>query len=122
MRLSKKAQSTAEYAIVLGLIIAVVAGVMQVALKKGMMAKQSQAMSVLGDAGTTSSMTDSLGNAVQLDTADSKLGIYSQDWRQTEVSESTDKSTLFKGGKEERYQKQATSTEAVSVETLEEVN
>lgn len=124
MFLNKRAQSTAEYAIALGLVVAVAAGVLQVALKKGIVQKQAQALDILANTGTNSTYTDSLGKAVKFDSTltSGDLGLYSQDWRQTDVSENTNKSTLYKGGKEERYGKQTSSSSGVSVETLEKVS
>lgn len=124
MFLRKKAQSTAEYAIALGLVVAVAAGVLQVALKKGIVQKQAQALDILSKAGKTTTYTDSLGNAISFDSTltSGNIAIYGQDWRQTDVSANTNKSTLYKGGKEERYGKQDSSTSSVSVETLDKVN
>ena len=116
---NNKGQSTAEYAIAIGLVIAVAAGVLQVALKKGITQKQAQALNILSLAGQSagSSGADTfLGN----ETAGA-LGLYQQDWRQTQVSANEQESVLQKGGSEKRYQTQTSSTSAVSIETLDSV-
>ena len=52
MFLTKKAQSTAEYAIIIGLVVAVAAGVLSVAVKGGIRHQNKRAMNVLLDAGS----------------------------------------------------------------------
>ena len=63
--LTRKAQSTAEYAITIGIVVAVVAGVMSVALKGGMRKKATQATDLLKNSGTaTVSDTSGIGSDV----------------------------------------------------------
>jgi len=111
MFLKKKGQSTAEYAIVIGLVIAVAAGILQVALKGGIRQKNKQALDYMLDQGS-SYFTNTGSTAAQL---------YTQEYRQTQVaggSDYADESLLEKGGSEKRYQKQTTTTEATSIETI----
>ena len=112
MFLNKTAQSTAEYAIVIGLVIAVVAGVMQVALKHGIQQKGTEALNYLSKSGVETG-----GLSAATDT----IPLYNQEYRQTTVDAASyvDKSVMKKGGSEERTQTQKTSTTAVSVETVE---
>ncbi len=115
MLLRKKGQSTAEYAIIIGLVIAVAAGVLQLALKSGIRQKNKQA-------------TDYLLNAGQ-DNADFIAGTantaetYSQDYRETTVDSAAyvDESVLEKGGSEKKYQKQKSTTQSINVESINKV-
>jgi len=109
MIFNKRAQSTAEYAILLGLVVAVAAGVLQVALKGGMRQKHSQAMRLLMDAGKDN-LTTTADNAT----------LFSEEFRQTTVkaADYADKAVLQKGGAEKRYQTQTTSTVSVSLEKI----
>ena len=137
MLLRKKAQSTAEYAITIGLVIAVAAGIMQVALKGGMRRKSQEATGFLSrqsvvpvssDPGGASEGTydESLfGRAAStpLSTA-GNIAIYDQSIRSTNVAAEgyKDKSILYKGGAEKKIQAQTTTTTSVDVETLDAVN
>ncbi|MFA5157450.1 MAG: hypothetical protein WC532_08750 [Candidatus Omnitrophota bacterium] len=126
MFLRKKGQSTAEYAIVIGLVIAVAAGILQVALKGGIRQKNKQATDYLvgendgtdGGAGGYAAMNAqiALGDPAEL---------YTQEMRDTTVlggdANYVDESVMLKGGAEERRQKQVTETTAVSVEAIEGV-
>jgi type II secretory pathway component PulC len=111
MFLGKKAQSTAEYALVLGLVIAVVAGGLQVALKGGIRQKNKQALNYLLDAGSD-----------QLTTGDQAEALFSQESRKTTVLANAfvDEAIMEKGGKEKKYQKQSTQSESTSVELIDE--
>lgn len=114
MFLRKKGQSTAEYAIAIGLVIAVAAGVLQIALKGGIRQKNKQALDILLNA----------GNAESADFAASgggSVSLYTQDYRETTIDQPTfvDRTVLKKGGAEERHQKQQIDTTAISVETME---
>ncbi len=104
----KRAQSTAEYAIVLGLVIAIAAGVTQVLLKGAMKDKQKQAIGYLMDAGKDELPTGQ------------NAPLYTEDFRETTVDKDNfiDENVLSKGGKEEKKQQQTTETTAVSVETI----
>lgn len=114
MLLSKKGQSTAEYAIIIALVIAVAAGVLQVALKGGIRKKNDQAMSYLLDAGNAGGL---------LPVTPSTAITFSQDYRKTTVlggaANYADKSTLYQGGAKKDYQKQSTTSESVSVEMMD---
>jgi hypothetical protein len=110
MFLRKKAQSTAEYAITIGIVVAVVAGVMSVALKGGMRQKATQATDLLKNAGTGLSTTASAdtditgamgitGTGGVLQAAnDSNLAVYEGDARHTTVNQQDSESILKKGG------------------------
>ena len=117
MFLKKKGQSTAEYAIVIGLVVAVAAGILQIALKGGIRQKNSQAMNYMLGAGN---------NVTEFSAAtDVAPAMFSQDYRQTTVkggNDYVDESLMQKGGSEKKYQRQKTETTAVSVETLNASN
>ncbi len=117
MFLKKKGQSTAEYAIVIGLVVAVAAGILQIALKGGIRQKNTQAMNFMLGAGSNVSEFANAG--------DVQAAMFSQDYRQTQVmggDQYVDESLMEKGGSEKKYQRQATTTTAVSVETLNASN
>jgi hypothetical protein len=114
MFLKKKGQSTAEYAIVIGLVVAVAAGILQIALKGGIRQKNTQAMNYMLGAGND-----------QLNATDVQAAMFSQDYRQTQVlggDAYVDESVMQKGGSEKKIQRQATTTTSVSVETLNASN
>ncbi len=110
MLLRKKAQSTAEYAILLALVAAVAGGILQVSLKSGMRQKNKEAGNYLMQAGS-----DELGQYQDQDAA-----LYSQEYRKTTVDSGAFKneSVMKKGGGTESLQKQKTATTSVSVETI----
>ena len=112
MFLKKKAQSTAEYAIIIGLVIAVAAGVLQVALKSGIRQKNKQAMEYLLTAGDDAGLPT---------TSDATASTFSQDYRETKVLKDAyvDEAVLEKGGAEKKYQKQKSETESVNIETID---
>jgi hypothetical protein len=121
----RKAQSTAEYAITLGLIIAVVTGVLGAALKAGMRKKGAQTVELLGGSGVekedgtgiaVSSVGDSGG--VVLSSSAGNISIYNQQYRNTQISASDSTSVMHRGGGEEKIQNQTSSTSSVEVETL----
>jgi len=133
----RKAQSTAEYAITLGLIIAVVTGVLGAALKAGMRKKGAQTVDLLGHAavgariedgaGASALSSDFSGDAIDAlapggvsrlrDTA-SNISIYNQQYRNTQITGSDSTSVMHRGGGEEKIQNQTSSTSSVEVETL----
>lgn len=115
MLLRKKAQSTAEYAITIGLVVAVVAGVLQVALKGGIRQKNKQALNYLIDAGSS---------VTAFNTTDGAEALYSQDYRKTTIDEAdfVDQTVMQKGGAEKRYQKQSTASESVSLEMIDAIS
>lgn len=116
MFLKRKAQSTAEYAITIGLVVAIAAGVLQVALKGGIRQKNKQALNYLVDAGNDVSEFSSADDA--------DIELYSQEHRTTTIKSDdyADESVLLQGGAEKRYQKQSTESESVTVETIDSVN
>lgn len=111
MLLNKKAQSTAEYAIVIGLVIAVVAGVVSVAVKGGIREKHSQALDYLKKSGS-----ETLGEATNY-----SEDIFSAEYRKTEITASSDKSTMAKGGFEKKQSEQTSTTTDTTVETLNRI-
>ena len=115
MFLNMKGQSTAEYAIVIGLVIAVAAGILQVTLKHGIAQKNKQAADWMLKAGDTDLGTTG---------ADTQMSLYTQDLRQTTVDSGDyeDTSVLKRGGSEEKKQVQSTETTAASVETIDAGN
>lgn len=121
MFLSRKAQSTAEYAITLGLVVAVAAGFLSVALKGGIRDKSTQAVNFLSSSGSSQAIGEDGKTLDQYLTSGSDQSLYTQDLRKTTVDKGTfvDKSILHKGGKEDKEQVQKTSTSAVSIETLD---
>lgn len=118
MLLHKRGQSTAEYAIVIGLIIAVAAGILSVALKGGIRQRQKQATDYMIGAGY-----DTLDTKIQENGPNAaKATIFSQEYSQTKVLGGTDyadEAVLEKGGSEKKFQRQATNTTSVNVETIE---
>jgi len=119
MLLKNKAQSTAEYAILIGVVAAIAAGFLSVALKGGVRAKNQQAMNVLMDAG---------GNVTEWATAGTTTNIsvplYTQEQTVTKVQAAgfKDKAVMYKGGKIEKESQQQTATNTVSIETLDDNN
>ena len=111
MKFKNRAQSTAEYAIALGLVIAVAAGVTQVILKGAMKDKQKQAIGYLMDAGN---------DEAKFKDAQANAPLYGQEVRKTVVDKSKylDETIMEKGGKELKQQQQKTKTDTVSIETI----
>ena len=109
MLLSKKAQSTAEYAITIGIVVAVVAGVMSVALKGGMRQKATQSTDFLKNTGTTllagstdSNITGAMGitegSVLNATASDANFTVYEGDARHTQVTRQDSESIMKKGG------------------------
>jgi hypothetical protein len=115
MLLKKKGQSTAEYAIVIGLVIAVAAGILQVTLKHGIAQKNKQGVDWMLKAGDTELGTTG---------ADTSMSLYTQDLRKTTVdaADYEDTSVMKRGGSEEKKQVQTTETTAASIETIDAGN
>ena len=116
MLLNKKGQSTAEYAIVIGLVIAVAAGVLQVTLKSGIAQKHKQGLAYMlkaGDIELGSKASDAVTTP-----------LYNQEFRKTVVdaADYEDTSVMSKGGSEEKKQVQTTETTAGSIETINPSN
>ena len=121
----RKAQSTAEYAITLGLIIAVVTGVLGAALKAGMRKKGAQTVDLLKDAATGDDSGDrALAEGLDTNTTGihlaggGNISIYNQQYRNTQITGSDSTSVMHRGGGEEKIQNQTSSTSSVEVETL----
>jgi hypothetical protein len=111
MFLNERGQSTAEYAIVIGLVIAVAAGILQISLKGGMTQKGKQGVDYMLKAGNTELGTQPV---------DVKTPLYTQDFRKTVVDSADyqDTSVMAQGGSEAKKQVQTTETTAASIETL----
>ena len=126
MLLRKQAQSTAEYAITIGIVVAVVAGVMSVALKGGMRQKATQATDMLKSAGVS---TMSTGDTT-LDAAlpslqkadDANFTVYEGDARHTTVNTQESESILKKGGAATSTSNSASQTNTFSYESYNAVH
>lgn len=108
----RKGQSVSEYAIVLGLIIAIAAGVSQILLKGALRDKQQRAVSYLNNAGSA------------ILPATSTPVLYNQEIRQTKIKSGDtflDQTVMKKGGGEEKIQLQEQETASSSIETLNQV-
>ncbi|MFH0791208.1 MAG: hypothetical protein V2A64_06205 [Candidatus Omnitrophota bacterium] len=114
MFLNKKGQSTAEYAIALGLVVAVAAGVLQIALKGGIRQKNKQALNYMLSAGDN--ITDFKNVAKQ------DVSLFSEDVRNTTIDAATyvDERLMNKGGEEKVRNYQKTDTTAVNIEKINE--
>ncbi|TRZ95610.1 hypothetical protein D4R78_03020 [bacterium] len=112
MFLGRKGQTTAEYAILIGLVVAVAAGILQVALKGGIRKKNKQALDYMLTAGNN-----------QLPAGTGDIDIYTQEYRKTDIFKEgfQDKTVMQKGGFEGRKQQQKTLTESVEVESKQAV-
>jgi len=126
MLLSKKAQSTAEYAITIGIVVAVVAGVMSVALKGGMRQKSTQTTSLLKTSGTTvtpdnSTFGTALGSLSTTDT-DANFTVYEGDARHTTVTQQDSESILKKGGAMTSSSNSASQTSTFNYESYNAVH
>lgn len=122
MLLKLKGQSTAEYAILIALVAAVAAGFLSVSLKGAMRNKNQQASDYLMKAG----VDDRTGTALLSGFGDENVvPLYTQEVTKTQVSGGDaykNVSVMEKGGAEKKYQKQTTTSEAISVETLDANN
>jgi hypothetical protein len=109
----RKAQSTAEYAIAFGLVIALAVGVLQVALKAGIRQKNKQAVDYLLSAGNdVTDFNETTGQAELL---------FSEDYRSSTIASNTylNEEIMAKGGSVKSRQKQNIDTIAVSIEKIE---
>ena len=118
MMFNKKGQSVSEYAIILGLVIAVAAGVTQILLKGAIREKQTKAIVLIDKAGGGAGTNDFV-NATALNLSSTK--IYDQELRQTVINSSAfvDSKILHKGGAEERKLLQNQTTPSSAVVTIE---
>jgi len=135
MLLRKKAQSTAEYAITIGIVVAVVAGVMSVALKGGMRKKSAEATGVLTGAGKAvgagivldpdlvTGMNSTISSTNTLPDADD-FRVYESEARKTSVvaADYVDRKIVHKGGGESAMQQQTTDTTSLSVDSYNAVH
>jgi mevalonate kinase len=124
MLLRKKAQSTAEYAITIGIVVAVVAGVMQVSLKGGMRKKSAEASNFLTRAGQTTPTgidTALFGSGAPMNANASDFNTYEAESRQTTVSSVgyLDRKIQEKGGAVRSAQEQTTTSNSMTVETYD---
>jgi hypothetical protein len=121
MFLRKKAQSTAEYAILLALVAAVAGGILQVSLRGAIREKNTQAVNFLLDAGNSDA--DEFANAA---VSASDIPLYTQEYRQTTIKGGAanykDITVMKKGGLEKREKLQTQETATHSVETLDSDN
>ena len=131
MFLRKKAQSTAEYAITIGIVVAVVAGVMSVALKGGMRQKATQATDILKSSGTASAGLDTsitgvmgvtTGGGVLNATVDGMAPVYEGDARHTTVQTQESESILKKGGALSSSSNSVSNTSSVNYESYNAVH
>jgi len=129
MKLIRKAQSTAEYAITIGIVVAVVAGVMSVALKGGMRKKSAEATNVLTNAGVgvkVDPSTDAdLSSALPgMNATSDDFRVYESEARKTNVvaADYVDRKIVHKGGGESAMQQQTTDTTSLSVDSYNAVH
>lgn len=110
MFLRRRGQSTAEYAIALGLVVAVAAGVLQVALKGGIRQKNKKALNYLLSAGEDI--------ACFKNATDQDILLFSEEFRSTTIDKASyvDERLMEKGGAEKARQYQKADTTAVSIE------
>ena len=127
----RKAQSTAEYAITIGVVVAVVAGVMSVALKGGMRKKSAEATNVLTNAGVgysyggTGPGDSDFSNALPAMNATSDdFRVYESEARKTNVvaADYVDRKIVHKGGGESAMQQQTTDTTSLTVDSYNAVH
>ncbi|MCX5701254.1 MAG: hypothetical protein NTZ63_06925 [Candidatus Omnitrophica bacterium] len=122
MLLKLKGQSTAEYAILIALVGAVAAGFLSVSLKGAIRNKNQQASDYLMKAGTDSRTgTDLLAGFG----GDNAVPLYTQEVTKTKVAGGDaykNVTVLEQGGAEKKFTKQTTTSEAVSVETIDANN
>jgi len=108
----KKGQSTAEYAILLGLIAAVAAGFLSVGLKGAIRNKGKQTTNYLLQA----------GNDELQDYDDTDVPLYTQEQSETTIygADFKNVSVMEKGGSQKRHQVQKSDTSSISIETIDE--
>ncbi len=113
MFLKKKAQSTAEYAIAFGLIIAVAAGVLQVALKGGIRQKNKQAMNLLLGAGSDVAEFQNATDQAEL--------LFSEDYRSSTINKDSyvSEEIMDKGGAVKSRQNQEINSTTVGIEKID---
>jgi uncharacterized protein (UPF0333 family) len=113
MFIRKKAQSTAEYAITIGVVVAVAVGVLSVALKGGIRDKNKQAIDILSLAGN-----DKINEELQ--GKNPTISMYSSEYGQTTVKKDgyVNEKVTIKGGGQKSIMKQSTEGNSYSVETI----
>jgi hypothetical protein len=123
----KRAQSTAEYAITVGVVIAVVAGVMSVALKGGLRNKVTQGVNLLQGAGTVApdatdpDIAKSLG-VLSNQSVDGSLRIYEGEARHTVVGLQENEQILKKGGAMTSSSNSSSNTSSFNYEAYNAIN
>lgn len=112
MFIRKKAQSTAEYAIAVGLVIAIAAGILQIALKGGIRKKSTEATNFLANAGrSVSAYSGSPAfTATYSVTEDRTTTVNATDY--------VDEAVMRKGGAELKRAVQTTETGSSSTEVM----
>ena len=132
----KRAQSTAEYAITIGIVVAVVAGVMSVALKGGMRQKATQATDLLKSSGTVAvtnmdtsidanmqaQMGITAGSGLLSKASENNLTVYEGDARHTTVQTQESESILKKGGALSSSSNSVSNTSSVNYESYNAVH
>lgn len=115
MFLRKRAQSTAEYAITLGLVLALTAGVLQVILKSGVSAKQRKAMDLLLSAGQTVGEFQTPPEG-----APGPQALYTQEQSDTTIDFDSFRDTKVtqRGGSQKSLQHQESVSNSVQVEMM----
>lgn len=115
MLLKVKAQSTAEYAIVIGLVVAIAAGVLGVTLKGGIRQRQKQAVNYL--LGSGYGTLDG-----EIEEGAPKETLFTEEYRKTDIQGGDayiDQYLMEKEGKEKKMQQQVTTSTSVNVEKIE---
>ncbi len=114
MAIKRKAQSTAEYAIVIALVVSVSAGVMSTALRGGMRQNQDQALSYMIQQGDLSAHV----------AGDVDRELYTQTFQDTTIDSGSfvDRSVLRRGGSREAQRSSTADTRSIEVETLNRID
>lgn len=109
MFLRRRGQSTAEYAIALGLVVAVAAGILQVALKGGIREKNRQALNFLLSAGDD-----------QLTAPERDPLLFNEEFRSTTIDRNSyiDERLMERGGAERARQVQRADTTSIAIEKI----
>ncbi len=112
MFLRRRGQSTAEYAIALGLVVAVAAGILQVALKGGIRDRNRQAVNYLLSAGQD---VPEFNNA-----QDRNPLLFSEEFRSTTIDRGTyiDERLMERGGAERARRRQQADTTSITIEKI----
>lgn len=113
-----KGQSTAEYGVLFGVIIAIAAGALTVSLKNAIQSKHDKSLEFMLGAGTTT-LEDALEGGEGHEAA---LAIFAtgEEVRQTTTDNTTyrDERVRHKGGAEQAIQLQDTATDSVAINKI----